>query len=92
MTTLFKTEAEKEQHVHSIIDVRRSISKTGSMTRKCIGSASRRETDAMGVLSATIPGNKTVDYMISYAKKHGLSTPTWTPSKTGKRMGATISW
>ncbi len=92
MTTLFKTETEKEQHVHSIIDTRRSISVTGLMSRKDIGSSSRQATDSMGILGATIPGNKTVDYMISYAARNGLRKPTWTLSKTGRRMNATIVW
>ena len=92
MTTLFKTETEKEPHVHSIIDTRRSIFVTGSMTRKDIGSSSRQATDSMGILGATIPGNKTVDYMISYAAKNGLRKPVWSTSKTGKRMNATIFW
>ena len=92
MTTLFKTETVKEQHVHSIIDARRSIFPAGSMTRKEIGSSSRQITDSAGILGATIPGNKTVDYMISYAAKNGLNKPTFTLSKKGKRMNATISW
>jgi hypothetical protein len=92
MTILFKTKSEQIDHFESIIHSFRSIFPTGKMTAKELGQASRRVTDAMGMPNTTIPGTARVDAMFSYAKKHGLPQPSFTPSKAGRRLNTTLSW
>ena len=92
MTVIFKTPAEQIEHFESIIHSRRSISQTGKITAAELGKASRQVTDAMGIQNATIPGTARVDSLFSYATKHGLATPTYTLSKKGYRLKATLSW
>ena len=92
MTVLFKNEAEKEAHIYGILDQWNAVAKSGDkITRKGVGKLSRQTTDLMGFPNATIPGQKTTDYMDSWFGKTFGRTIQFTPSKNGKRLNATIT-
>jgi hypothetical protein len=89
MTTLFKQPTEREQHWNGCLDSYFAINKFAKITRKQLGQLSRKVTDSLGILNATIPGYDMTTVMEKYAVTNGLSV-SYKNSKTGKKLNFTI--
>ena len=91
MTVIYKTPAERKQHLVGELDAIFALLPIGAkINRKMLGAASRKRTDSMGLFNVTIPGYDTSIIMEVYATSRGY-TYTCKLSKTGKRLNSTVT-